>query len=98
MFGLFLFWIHYIIAGLLLYTLLRCSYKYVEVKDKDSWRTRFEKSNEKAKFPLWLILLFIIAFFIPVINLITIVSYMAIMAGSEIDNRIYYKSFLTKEY
>ena len=98
MFGLFLFWVQYIIAGLLLYTLLRCSYKYVEVKDKNNWRTRLEKSNERAKFPLWLILLFIIAFFIPVINLIAIVPYMVIKTGSEVDNRIYYKSFLTKEY
>lgn len=99
MIGIFLFWIHYIIAGVLLYTLLRCSYKYVEIKDNNNWRIKFEKSDEKVKFPLWLILLFIIIFSIPCLNLFVIISYMVMKTNESLDDkRIYYKSFLTKEY
>ena len=97
MIGIILFWLHYILAGVLLYTILRCSYKYVKTENRN-WRTEYIKSEEKAKFPLWLILIFICIFFIPVVNLLTFISFMVIKSGTEVNQRLYYKSFLTKEY
>lgn len=96
MFGTILFWAQYIVAIVLLYTILRCSYKYTIVKKE------YQKSNERVKFPLWIIILLIIVLFIPIFNLIIYVSYM-IRATSkplygENKDRVYYKSFLTKEY
>lgn len=101
MFGIVLFWVHYIIAVVLLYTILRCSYKYTIVK-KEYRNNEYQKSNERVKFPLWIIILFIIVLFIPVFNLIVYVSYMIKATSKPMydvnKNRVYYKSFLTKEY
>ena len=96
MFGIVLFWTHYIVAVVLLYTILRCSYKYTIIKKE------YQKSNERVKFPLWIIILFIIVLFIPILNLIVYVSYMIKATSKPMydvnKNRVYYKSFLTKEY
>ena len=101
MFGVFLFWIHYIVAIIILYTILRCSYKYVAVK-KEYRNYEYKKSNERVKFPLWIILLFIAILFIPVVNLIIYIAYMIKSTNAPLydinNNRVYYKSFLTKEY
>ena len=101
MFGIFLFWIHYIAAVALLYTILRCSYKYTVVK-KEYRNYEYKKSTERVKFPLWMILLFIVILFIPVVNLIIYIAYMIKSTSEPLyevnNNRVYYKSFLTKEY
>lgn len=98
MFGIFLFWLQYVIAAILLYTILRCSYKYKYVEKAGSWNKIQVKSDEKVKFPLWLIILFIMVLFIPIFNLMIFIPFMIIKTGSDVDERIYYKSFLTKEY
>ena len=93
MFGIFLFWLEYIIAGIVLYTILRGTYKVKKVNKIDH---EYEKTNERYKRPLWQILLFIVLFFIPVINL-SLIAYM-VASSYEEDSKLYYKSFITKKY
>ena len=93
---IFLFWIHYIIAGILLYTILINSYEYIPYKD--GYITKYKPGNERVKFPLWLIILFSIVFFIPILNIIVFASYMVIRSSDFEEHRVYYKSFLTKKY
>jgi len=103
MFGIILFWIHYLLALILLYHLLKCVYikgKY----EKNTWNgITYEKTPEdkRLKFPLWVIILLLIAFFVPILNLCVYIAYLtALLAHSDgsMYNKYYCKSFLTKEY
>ena len=91
MFGIFLFWLQYIIAGIALHIILRGTYK-VEKVEYSTYRT-----NERYKRPLWQILIFISVFFVPVLNLIVLLPYIGI-SSNDCKNELYYKSFITKEY
>jgi len=90
-----LFWITYIIAALLLYTIIFKTYDKTKVEDKYISRYEITNNDVRHKYPLWLILLGIIIYFIPVFNIIIYAGFMCIYA-SECD--VYFKSFLTKKY
>jgi len=92
MIGTILFWIMYIISGLAVYTILRCTYIRKELKYQ-----KYEETNERLKQPLWFIILLIIGFLIPVIN-ITIPIVMILAYYIDDYREYYYKSFLTKKY
>ena len=102
MFGVILFWLHYIIAGVILYHILRCLYIKGDV-DKTSYRHRYHKTDkdERLKHPLWSILLFLFSFIIPIFNIIVFTIYLLYMT-IDIDGndncRYYCKSFFNKEY
>ena len=94
MIGVILFWIDYIIAAILLYTILRCSYNYVLGP-----HNKYVLSETRKKHPLWFIILFGLVFLIPVINIIVLITYIGGTASATCKgDRIYYKSFLFKEY
>jgi uncharacterized membrane protein len=102
MFGVIIFWLHYIIAGILLYHILRCIY----VKQKTSksiYNATYERTSEdkRLKHPLWLVLLFILAFCIPIINILSFGIYLTFRMVNESGstyNPYYCKSIFTKEY
>ena len=96
MFGIFLFWFHYIIAAIALYTIIRGTYKIKKSED-GYYKTSYEKTNERYKRPLWQILTFILVFLVPVLNLLVLLPYIGI-SSNECKNELYYKSFITKEY
>ena len=101
--GVLIFWLHYIIAGILLYLILRCMYIKENKPNDISYHKRYIKTDNDAKLkhPLWEIILFLFAFVIPVFNLIVLVIYLFNMtmdsSGSEYC-RYYCKSFFNKEY
>ena len=101
MFGVILFWLDYIVSGILLYHILRCI--YVKKKDNSKYTTAYYKSDddEKLKYPLWQILLFLLTFLIPIVNLFVYIIYLCVKLindwGSEY-NKYYCRSFFTKEY
>ena len=98
MLGMILFWIHYIIAMILLYHLLRCIY----VKTKScEYGYEISDLDERLKQPLFVIILLIIVFFIPVLNILVFSGCMCrylINEGNQKYNKYYCKSFLTKKY
>ena len=91
MFGIILFWISYIFAAILLYTILRCSYTYELVNE--GYRNTYKKTDIRKKRPLWLILLLLIILFIPMLNMLVFSVFMIISTGLEYEDRVYYKSF-----
>ena len=103
MFGVILFWVHYIIAAVLLYHNLRCIYVKSECNNtKYGYKLyKITESDKRLKLPLWSIILFFIAFFIPVFNLIVFTAYLCGRlineSGSEY-NKYYCKSIFTKKY
>lgn len=104
MFGIFLFWIHYIIAGILLYLILRCIYiKGEDDKGKYSNYKKYTKTDNdrRLKHPLWAILLFLFVFIIPMLNILVFIGYLLCMTinidGNELC-RYYCKSIFNKEY
>lgn len=94
MFGIILFWLHYIVAVILLYTILKGSYV---LKEGKRYNERI-KTDERQKYPLWLILVFIIAVFIPILNLGFYIAFISVTSHPIDGDGIYYKNFLTKEY
>ena len=102
MFGIILFWLHYIIAAIILYHILRCLY----VKGNASgngYRNTYHKTDndERLKHPLWLVLIFFTVFLVPILNLIALPAYLAfrvICEDGEDKNPYYCKSALTKKY
>ena len=94
MIGVILFWLHYIVAVILLYTILKGSYVLKEGKRYNECI----KTDERQKYPLWLILVFIIAVFIPVLNLGFYIAFISVTSHPIDGDGIYYKNFLTKEY
>ena len=94
MIGIILFWLHYIVAVILLYTILKGSYVLKKGKRYDE----HIKTDERQKYPLWLILVFIIAVFIPVLNLGFYIAFISVTSHPIDGDGTYYKNFLTKEY
>ena len=102
MFGVILFWIQFITAGILLYHILRCIYIKGK-KNNSGYRSEYEKTenDKKLTYPLWVIILFLVIFFIPVLNLITFITYLCyrlIDERGDSYNPYYCKSFFTKKY
>ena len=94
MIGIILFWLHYIVAVILLYTILKGSYV---LKEGKRYNERI-KTDERQKYPLWLILVFIFAVFIPILNLGFYIAFIAVTSHPIDGDGTYYKNFLTKEY
>ena len=100
--GLFIFWLQYIISGIVLYHILKCI--YVKQKtNKSLYSATYERTSEdkKLKHPLWLVLLFILAFCIPIVNILSLGIYLGfrtINANGSTYNPYYCKSIFTKEY
>lgn len=103
--GILIFWLHYIIAGILLYLILRCMYikeSKPNTNNVSYYKKYIKKDNDaRLKHPLWAIILFLFAFVIPVLNLVVLITYLLYMTvdsdGSE-HCRYYCKSFFNKEY
>ena len=94
MIGIILFWLHYIVAVILLYTILKGSYV---LKEGKRYNERI-KTDERQKYPLWLILVFIFAVFIPILNLGFYIAFISVTSHPIDGDGTYYKNFLTKEY
>lgn len=94
MIGIIIFWLDYIICGLALYSFVFCRYKLVEVvKEGYHYKTEWKPTDERIKTPLWQMLLLILLYIIPGLNILIL----PVMALHYTDNHYYYKSFLTKE-
>ena len=100
--GILIFWLHYIIAGILLYLILKCI--YIKGKEEKKWDiVIYYKTNDdkRLKHPLWSIILFLFVFIIPVLNIITFIIYLLVMTINMEGNdkcRYYCKSIFNKEY
>lgn len=94
--GTILFWLMYIISAVLLYTIIFKTYDKTRVKDNYSSLPHYEitDNDTRHKYPLWFILISVLAYFIPIVNVIFFILFMTL---TPIDN-VYFKSFLTKEY
>lgn len=100
MIGTFLFWSQYIIAVILLYHILRCTYvKHIKV-DKYSKEYIITDTDKKLKHPLWLLIVLIMITTIPVVNIAILFGYLLSVVGdgSSKYNKYYCKSIFTKEY
>ena len=84
----FLFLAHYVIAAILLYTILFCSHETEYVNRE--WGAK----KERMKYPLWAVLIGIIIFFVPIVN---IVAYIVYIGATSSNDDIYFDSFLTKK-
>lgn len=99
--GIFIFWLHYIIAFILLWHIFRCI--YVKKDKLDKWGNKvYERTEDdkRLKHPLWLILVFIMILCIPILNIIGFIPYLVFRAlsynGDE-RNPYYIKSIFTKQ-
>ena len=99
--GVFIFWLHYVIAFILLWHILRCI--YVKKGKSDRWGNNvYERTEDdkRMKHPLWLVLVFIMVLFIPILNIAVFVPYLLFRAlcerGDE-KNPHYIKSIFTKQ-
>ena len=100
--GTLIFWLHYIIAGILLYHILRCIYIKQRINN-DLYNSTYERTSEdkRLKHSLWIVLLFILAFCIPIINILSLGIYLTFRMTNErgsTHNPYYCKSIFTKEY
>lgn len=86
--GIFIFILHYIIAIILLYTILFCSH------ETEYEHGKYVMKKERLKYPLWLFLVGILILFIPVFN---IIAYIIFIAGMSSDDKVYFNSFLNKK-
>ena len=99
--GVILFWLHYVIAFILLWHILRCI--YVKKGKADRWGNNIYERTEndkRMKHPLWLILIFIMVLCIPILNIVVFVPYLLFRALSDIGdekNPHYIKSIFTKQ-
>lgn len=93
--GIILFWVCYLFSGIGLYTLFRGLYvqKKIDLDSYPYWK--YEKTDERFKIPLWMILLAIIIFCIPIVN---ISIPFALIVGENYSEEFYIKTFLTKKY
>ena len=103
MFGVILFWIHYIIAGIVLYHDLRCIYVKSQCGTIKYGNKLYKitENDERLKLPLWGIILLFIAFLIPVFNIIACSAYLCgrlINENGSEYNKYYCKSIFTKKY
>ena len=99
--GVFIFWLHYVIAFILLWHILRCI--YVKKSKSDNWEDNvYERTEDdkRMKHPLWLVLIFIIVLCIPILNITVFVPYLLFRALSDRGdkrNPYYIKSIFTKQ-
>ena len=100
--GVFIFWLHYVIAFILLWHILCCI--YVKKGKSDRWGNKvYEKTEDdkRLKHPIWIVALFILILCVPVLNLMVFVAYLIYRAfidnGSDINNPYYIKSLFTKK-
>lgn len=100
--GIFLFYLHYIIAIIILYHILRCLYIKNGVEGSGYYKTYYEtESNKRLKHSLWIIILFIIILLIPIVNIIVFSAYLGYRTYCEDGkdkNPYYCKSIFTKKY
>ena len=94
--GIILFWILYFVSGLCLYTILRGMYIRKQIKKDRYPYYEFEETNERYKLPLWLIIILIIVFFVPGLNIC--LGFWIWFSLLPDDREYYYKTFLTKKY
>ena len=99
--GVILFWLHYVIAFILLWHILRCI--YVKKGKSDKWGYNvYERTEDdkRMKHPLWLVLIFIMVLCIPILNIVVFIPYLLFRAlcdrGDE-RNPHYIKSIFTKQ-
>ena len=100
--GIILFYLHYIVAAILLYHILRCIYVKGSVT-KGYIYNNYEKTDtdKRLTHPLWAVILFLVILCIPGLNLIVFIIYLAFRLISESGskhNPYYCKSLFTKEY
>lgn len=99
--GVFIFWLHYVIAFILLWHILCCI--YVKKGKSDSWgNNKYERTEDdkRMKHPLWLVLVFIMVLCIPILNIIVFISYLlfrALCENGDDRNPHYIKSIFTKQ-
>lgn len=99
--GVILFWVHYVIAFILLWHILRCI--YVKKGKSDRWGNNvYERTEDdkRMKHPLWLVLIFIMVLCIPILNIVVFVPYLlfrALSDSSDERNPHYIKSIFTKQ-
>lgn len=97
MIGIIFFWISYIVAGILLYTIVFHTYEKTEIETKYGFTKYITTDKDiRHKYPLWLILIGIIVFFVPVLNVFLFTMFMALYPGE--DRNVYFNSFLNKKY
>lgn len=99
--GVFIVWLHYTIAFILLWHILCCI--YVKKGKPDEWGNKvYERTEDdkRLKHPLWLVLVFIMVLCIPILNIIVFIPYLLFRAlcerGDE-RNPHYIKSIFTKQ-
>lgn len=90
--GIFLFWLTYVIAGILLYNILFNI--YVKTLYDKYYNYKITENDKKLKHPLWLVILFCIVFLIPLVNIFVFAGY---IGGKTCDDKYYVKSIFTKE-
>ena len=101
--GTILFWLHYIIAAILLYNILCCIYIKGHA-EKLGYRTNvYSKADNdiRLKHPLWFIILFSFITLTPMINIIVLTVYLIWKLGNtdgEQYNKYYCKSLFTRKY
>ena len=99
--GVFIFWLHYVIAFILLWHILCCI--YVKKGKSDRWGNNvYERTEDdkRMKHPLWLVLVFIMVLCIPILNIIVFISYLlfrALCENGDDRNPHYIKSIFTKQ-
>lgn len=99
--GVFIFWLHYVIAFILLWHILRCI--YVKKGKADRWgNTIYERTEDdkRMKHPLWLVLIFIMVLCTPFVNIAIFVPYLlfrALCENGDARNPHYIKSIFTKQ-
>ena len=99
--GILIFWLHYIISGILLYLILKCI--YIKGDCLGDYSKIYNKTNndKKLKYPLWTIILFLFVFIVPILNIIVFITYLLWMTTDVEGNefcRYYCKSIFNKEY
>ena len=99
--GVFIFWLHYVIAFVLLWHILRCIYVKKGTKDRYGY-TIYVKSEDDKRMthPLWLVLVFITVLCIPILNIVVFIAYIlsrALSDQGDEKNPHYIKSIFTKQ-
>jgi ABC-type Fe3+ transport system permease subunit len=95
-FGIFLFYLHYIVAVILLYHILICVYEKSRLNRYESYI--ISDQDKRHKLPLWGIILLIVTLFIPVVNLIAFGVYLGTVVNEFKDPPCYIKSVFTKKF
>ena len=99
--GVFIFWLHYVIAFVLLWHILCCI--YVKKGKSDRWGYNvyeITEDDKRMKHPLWLVLVFIMVLCIPILNIVVFIPYLLFRALSDKGderNPHYIKSIFTKQ-